>query len=519
MKLRRLYLASLTMMTLGSVLAIVLLTLTMQSHTAEIAIYDDMQRNFIQNPISKIKVQDSECQLPLTPLLQLEWPGIRPYCSCWLYSYSGTCTNKQLSRGCKNNGDDSPAILGKYKGIYLCAERLGLNYDSVEEEPPTGKCRAGMKKCGTSTEDWILCFPVHADCPINDIVFSHTRKPELANAGYQEIQIKYPDSKSNMFSFASEILSKPSWYIYQSNEQVDKPVIVQFGTGWNNLICFNPRQKLTPTAQYKYLSDHDTYKKECDPIADQRIDTRYTYLDTFNKYNLWVENGYLPIMDKLQDFDAQSLNYNVDIFKRGYLHLDSKCLLEGSSQVYEIKSQIVDVLSFKDPEFNKKAFFVSCFCLLGLVVLFAVISMLSTCESKKTTWCHWVMGLVITLMTVAVIALVFAIQSKGSERSDRIAKLYPKNCGDKLTNMVIQNSYDNSYGEEVCFFIIVIVFSVAVVIHFIYLVLKPFEKKKKSRDHSPEYEHAYQKSPADVHHLDQHPYAAFDEKYDVGLYD
>ena len=519
MKLRGLYLISMIMMTLGSILAIVLLTLTMQSHASEFAVYDDIQRNFIQNPISKIKVQDSECALPLTPLLQLEWPGVRSYCSCWLYSYSGTCTNKQLSRGCKNNGNDLPAVLGKYKGIYLCAERLGMNYDSIEEDPSNGKCKDGMKKCGISTEDWILCFPAHIDCPINDLIFSSTHKPELTKSGYKEIQIKYPDSSSNVFSFAREILSKPSWYIYYSNEQVSKPIIVQFGIGWNNLICFNPRQKLTPIAQYKYLNDHDVYKKECDPIADQRFDTRYSYLDTYNKYNLWVENGYLPIMDKLQDFDAQSLNYNVDIFKRGYLHLDSQCLFEGNTQIYELKSQVIDVLSFKDPSFNKKAYFVSCFCFLGLAIFFAFISMFSTCDSKKTTWCHWIMGLVVALMIVAVIFLVFTIQSKGSDRSDRISKLYPKNCGDKLTNLVIQTSYINSHKEEVFYLVIVVVLCLSVIVHIVYLILKPYEKKKKTHEETHEYDHVYHESPADVHHLDEHPYAAFDEKHDIGLYD
>jgi hypothetical protein len=519
MKLRGLYLASLILLTLGSVLAIVLLALTMQSNVSEFAIYDDIQRNFIQNPISKIKVQDSECTLPLTPLLQLEWPGIRPYCSCWLYSYSGRCTNKQLSRGCKTNGDVSPSVLGKYKGIYMCAERLGVNYDSIVEEPADGKCSEGMKKCGTSTEGWILCFPAHTDCPINDLIFSTTHKPELTKNDYKEIQIKYPESHSNIFSFASEILAKPSWYIYYSNEQTSKPIVVQFGVGWNNLICFNPRQKLTPIDQYKYLNDHDAYKKECSAIAHQRFDTRYNYLDTYNKYNLWVENGYIPIMDKLQDFDAQSLNYNVDIFKRGYLHLDSKCLFDGETQIYELKSQVIDVLSFKDPSFNKKAYFVSCFFFLGLAIFFAVISIFSTCDSKKTTWCQWTMGLISASMIAVVIFLVLSIQSKGSIRNDHISKLYPKNCGDKLTNLVIQTSYNNSHREAIFFLVIVVVLGLGVVAHFVYLVLKPCEKKPKSHDDTKDYDRIYHESPAKVHHLDDHPYAAFDEKHDVGLFD
>jgi hypothetical protein len=514
MKLRGLYLTSMITMTAASLIAIIFLALTLHSYDYEFPIYDDIKKNFIQNPISNIRVQISPCILPSSPLFDFQWPGISPYCSCWLYSYAGACTNKQRSSGCKNKGNISQAPLNKYKGVYICADRQNQDYDSMAEIQPDEQCQQGTKKCGTSSEGWNICFPANSLCPINDIIFSVSKREDLIRNQYKEIEIVYPSENSNVMNINNSITTKLNWFIYYSHSEISKPFVIQFNVGYKGNICLHPEEKLVPISQYKYLNDIEKYKKDCDSIMSQKYDNRYTYLDSYNQYNLWVENGFLPIMENLQDFDGQSLNYEFDIFKRGYIHINDLCRLDGSSKIYELKSQIIDMLSFKSIAYNKKAYFVTCFIALGFAILFGLIGMCSSCDSKSTTLCQWILSLITALLIIAALTLTILMYIKGTERSDKISKIYPKKCGDSLTNLAIEQSYNNSHRDAAYFLAIVGILGLGIVIFAIYTILKPYEKKSKKKHHkkSNDYELQTQNS-------DQHQYEAFDNQHDVGIYD
>lgn len=517
MRLRGLFCTASAIMVCAAIVGIVLLSLTYKSYGAELPMYEDMKKNFIQAPLTKILVQESPCQSPSVPLFDFQWPGIKPFCSCWLYSSSGTCTLKQNRSGCRTKGDIPPVPLTKYKGVYLCAEKAVFDYDNLTEVESGKACPDGFKACGTSADNWSLCFPISNNCPINDILFSQKKRDDLKNQNYKELEIKYPQANPAL-NFGQMITQKSDWYIYYTNTQINKPIIVQFGVGYKNQICIYPQEILAPTTPYKYLRDEDNYHKECSPIDSQSVDTRYKYLDTHNQYNFWTENSIVNQMNSLPDFDGQSLNYEFDIFQRGYLHIDAKCLYDGDQKVYSLKSQIIDVLSFNYmPSYNRFAYFTSCIVILVIAIIFGLITM-CVASKERTTLRDWVMGLILVSFIITVFALTIVMYIRGRQRGQEIDKIYAKNCGDDLTNISINQSYNNHRRDSRYFLAVIGVLGLGIILYMIYSCLKPCEKENDIN--------------TDLHHVnvDQNEnnatkrhegkdYQPFDTYQDVGLYD
>ena len=517
MRLRGLLCTASAIMVCAAIISIVLLSITYKSINTELQMYDEMKKNFVKSPLSQITVHETPCQFPLVPLFGLQWPGIMPFCSCWFTSSAGSCTVKQNRNGCRNKGNIPPVPLTKYKGVYLCAEKTADDYDGLTEVEPEKPCPEGYKACGTSSDNWSLCLPVSSNCPINDIVFSQSKRDDLKSQNYKEVEVKYAQAGS-VLNFGQVITQKSSWYIYYTNTQITKPIIVQFTVGYKGKACIYPQEVLAPTTPYKYLRNEDNYRNECSSINSQSLDTRYTYLDTYNQYNFWTENGVVNLMNTLPSFDGQSLNYEFDIMQRGYLHIDAKCLYEGNQKVYPLKSQIIDVLSFKYmPSYNRYAFFVSCIVFLVIAVIFGIITM-CVAQNEKTTLCDWIMGFILVSFIITVFALTIVMYIRGRERGQEIDKIYAKNCGDSLTNLAIGHSYENHRRDSRYFLAVIGVLGLGIVLYIIYSCLKPCERDTNINANL----HSVNVDP-NVTNLgtkhDGKDYQPFDAEKDVGLYD
>jgi hypothetical protein len=507
-------------MVCAAIVGIVLLSMTYKSYGKELPMYDDIKKNYIQTPLKKITLQESPCQAPLTRLFDFEWPGIKPFCSCWFTSSVGACSYKQSRNGCKTKGDIPPVPLSKYKGVYLCAEKTAYDYDGLTEVEPGRVCPDGLKACGTSTDSWNLCFPVSSDCPINDIVFSPTKRNDLKDQFYKEIEVSYSKSGS-VLNFGEVVTQKASWFIYFTNAQITKPIIVQFSVGYKNQICIYPQEILAPTTPFKYLRNEEDFRKECTAIDSKTVDTRYVYLDTYNQYNFWTENSIVTQMNNLPDFDGQSLNYEFDIFQRGYLHLDAKCLYEGDTKIYSLKSQIMDVLSFNYmTSYNRKAFFISAIVLLVIAVIIGIVAMCTATE-ERTNCCNWITGFIVVAFVITAFALTIVMYIRGRQRGQDIDKIHAKNCGDELTNLAINQSYMNHRRDSIYFLSVIGVLGFGIILYLIYTCLKPCEKDTPRHHFSAELHgvNVDDKESNSVKRHDGKDYQSFDTRQDVGLYD
>lgn len=445
-----------------AIIVIVLISLVYTGYQSQLVFYQALKKNVIQQPLLSITFQNSPCVGTLSPLLDLQWPGVNRICKCLFNNAIGPCTYKQLRSGCSNTGNVSPIPYTKYKGVYLCGERLDTNYDLMAEVLPTSECPNNMKLCGNSSNNSKLCFDKNKPCPLNDIVFSVSAKPDLLARGYSEIPVTYDGSVSLQFN--STITTRQNWYIYYSNQEVEKQIISEFRLGYEKRTCFHPVEKVVPKDQYRFLLDRDYLVSNCSEIANQRFDSFSRYLDTYSMYNLWLENEIFSAIDGVTPgFEADSVLYDFDLFIRGYYHVNNECLSSGSTVLFEKRSDIFSLLSFDDELYNKRAFFIAVVAMMVITIasLFTL-SLFLLCDKNPHLF-HIIFTILGLVLMIVVLGLVSAMLAKHRHQFKALEDISDRFCGDSQTSPAISESSSTSKKTVQYFIAAIVLILIAIV--------------------------------------------------------
>jgi hypothetical protein len=422
-----------------SIIGLVLLSLVYNNYGSEYTFYQAVKKNVDQGPIYSVISQNSPCVGRLSPLLNLRWGGIKRICKCLLGSSGSACSSKQLRSGCYNTGSVMPIEYARYKGVYLCAERYSATYDSIVEVTPASACPEGTRLCGKFGDGFKLCYSKDQRCPVNDILFSSSVRPDLIARGYSEVPVVY-DAPSYL-DLNSNITNRNSWYIYYSFSEIEKQLVSEFRMGYKNQTCFHPAEKIVPKEQYEFLNEIDQLVSSCSNIASQVFDNSTRYLDTYSMYNLWLENAVLSSMNGVTPgFEPESVIYDFDLFARGYYHISEECLYDGATKVFNRKSDIISLLSFVDDSYNKRAFYIAVMIFLAIVFAVAVTLMIFLLCDKKLGGFHFIMSGVAIIMLIVVLGLIAAMLAKHRGQFDQLNLLTQRTCGDVQIASAISNS-------------------------------------------------------------------------------
>ena len=420
--------------------------------------FQDVENNLKQNFIQSIDIQKTPCQDSSNNSFNLTFEGVDPFCLCNSNkNYAGACNkHDRQSTSCDDTSEIKKKKINNLKKIYFCKTINSITYDKVENiNMETKLCKKEFKVCGKDSFS-SLCFPKMLDCPINDIIISDTKRSDLLD--YTE--------KSETSPSTNEII-----YLYFTNKKIDNDIPVDFKIGLNE-ICIDPNEEITYTSQFPYFKKQ--YDEKCDSeIGNKNIDFRYKKIYSLNKFQLYNDNGITnQIKEKYEIFDTKTLNYQIDIFSRPFIHFSTNC--KNNINIIKNKSltkiSILDIITLSD----------SHMLIFTVGIFFAGLALMASCASLIiNVCCSWNSKLynlkklfipfsIVIVFFLVVIILNFVTMSDNNKKIEILDELYSSNCGDYFFNQFISKGRDSSRKQNKDNIIIIILFFLGIFLILIY---------------------------------------------------
>ena len=231
----------------------------------------DVENNLKRNFIESIEIQKSPCLKPLKNILNLNFGGVKSFCYCNSSKYyEGDCKKfDKTNLNCNVISEmDSKKILN-LKKLYFCGKPNIISYDKIENIDKEKKiCKNNFKICGKDSLN-SLCFPEKINCPINDIIISNFKRPDLINLNYTEKFEKSPSTNENIF-------------LYFTNTKIENKIPVDFKIGLKE-ICINPEEEISIKKQFIFFKKE--FDLKCDlKIGNKNTDFRFSKIYSLDKY-------------------------------------------------------------------------------------------------------------------------------------------------------------------------------------------------------------------------------------------
>lgn len=451
----------------------------------ETPIFEDLEKNFQKSPFVAIKLSHHQCEYPFVSLFQLKWEGIQEYCECWLFTYMERCSSNQLRQGCYHRGNIPSQPLDKYKGTYVCAERLtALDYDSLKQVPESESCPIDHRQCAKAN-GYKFCIRTSDSCPINDIVISNSKRADLVSDRYFELEFEGRPIKSRLEFVPDSVTAKPTWFLYYTQTKIDNNFVVDFRLAYQ-APCPHPREKLFYGFPHEYLTDYDYYVNFCTKFNQQGEDSRFRHIDDVSFYALLQENGMVSKLEDEINFDLNSVNYPIKLFHRGYVQFKDLCVASNKEPNHAkmVKSMLMVSLGSREITSLVESLFYWITVALWVCLFFVIFTLYYTWMVKETDGCNACCSELAALCLILPIALfaasVFYLQSKW----DALEAVAYKNCSDKLTNAMIDDSHEQQAKGKILIFIAIACLTLSVILLCAFKI--SFQKGSHPKDAKPD---------------------------------
>ena len=264
------------------------------------------------------------------------FPGFKKGCTCvglgyYYYSQSGeeevnigVCSTNQTLNKCKNIEKKDEQKLNFWNKGKFCSKSYEqsesefkgylffLNNSVLEGE----NCKAGYKNCGKLDDmNNYLCISNEEECPINDIIESNERLPDLEqNYSYTNIS----DNK----------------YFYYTNSS-DKPIISKLKVTEGKL-CIDRTYYYTEYPQY-ILDNNFAYYSCKTKIEGERYEKDFQILDTRKKRDFYLDSNidmasiYSEKNSPYFNFPLYSLEANMSLYAKRYIGYNKECLKKNGA--------------------------------------------------------------------------------------------------------------------------------------------------------------------------------------------
>ena len=460
---------------------IVLIAKTTKSLESDTGLYSDLGTNFSTMTLEAINISFEPCIAPFSPLFDIEIEGRNGYCRC----INKLHFNKICDSGspCTNRYGKSGFTVYNYRGVYLCGLRSQYSFDELSVAI-NGKCPDNYRICGKNTSVE-LCYPASAPCPINDIIISNEERPDLGLHGYSRAQvyngiITHSDQtitipKNSNFQHQSD-----NFIIYYTNTRIDKSLVIDFRLGHGS-ICANPEEEKAPIKQHELLLKQ--YLSECEtPIGGYKENPHFKHLDSINKKTLWKDNNVLTKL-KIPEFDINSIDYDLDLFYRSYVHFESKCVdkVNEKDDSELTKSSLMNKLATNTKSFMW-GFLIALICLSSIYPVFFIVWAIEAIvdEIKEKTRKRYIF--IGSLSLIVILILVSILFSHNIPAYSLIKTLQEEECGDSIVTALTSGKSTN-IERNFNYYLIIICLNVAgIIVSLILFFIRPPKKSSKNEN-------------------------------------
>lgn len=447
----------------------------------EIPIFEDLEKNFQRSPFVSIKLSHHQCEHPFVSLFQLKWEGVQEYCECWLFTYLEGCSSNQLRQGCYRRGNVPSQSLDKYKGAFVCGERLnGLDYDNIKQVSESESCPENHRQCAKEN-GYKFCVRNTDSCPVNDLVISSQKRADLVSDRYFELEFESKPFKSHIDFIPDLVTQKPKLYLYYSQTKTNNNFVIDFRLAYQDP-CLHPREKLFYGFPHEHLTDYDYYVNFCTKFNDQSLDTRFKHIDDIGFYALLQENGVVSSLEDDINFDLDSINYPIKLYHRGYVQFKDECVTLNEELAYGklAKSMLMVSLSSRDMASFIDTLFYWLTVVLWVCLFLEIFILYYTCIVKDTDGCNACCSGFVAICMLPPIALFVAAAFYLQAKWTALEAVAYKNCSDQLTNAMIDDSHEQQSKGKILIFIGIAALSFSAILLCAFKVY--FEKSSQSRE-------------------------------------
>ncbi len=460
--LRTCQLVSVLFAIVATVTGLVFAYLVSQRFSYEVPIFEDLEKNFQRSPFISIRLSSHQCEHPLVSLFQLKWEGIQEYCECWLFTYTEGCSSNQLRQGCYRKGNVPSQSLDKYKGTFVCAEKLNsLDYDNLKQVPEAESCPENHRQCAKENGQK-FCVLSGDSCPINDLIISDQKRPDLIADRYYELEFEGRLIKSSLEFVTNSITQKPKWFLYYSQTKTNNNFVIDFRLVYQKP-CLHPREKLYYGFPHEYLIDYDYYVNFCSRFNGHDFDTRFKHINSVGLYGLLQENGVIASLEDDNNFDLDSVNYPVNLYHRGYVHFKDACVTANDDARYArpTKSSLMVSLSSRElASFIDSLFYwltVGLWVCLVLEIFILYYTLMVNDADGCNACCSGFTAFCLLPPIALFVVTAFYLQNKWTA----LEKVAYQKCGDALTNALIDDSYEQQSKGKIFIFVAIAALSVS----------------------------------------------------------
>ena len=240
------------------------------------------KKSLIQQPMIYFNVDNGTNQIANQHIFSY-WEGMNSIQKCWCEKY-----NKEKHyceyRKCQTVVDRVAGFnLPIWKNTsFVSQNSIYHNYFTLlkNAKPYRESCDEGHKPCGLlDSFNQTLCLLENETCPLNQIELSNSSTPS--------------DIFTNKSAVNTTLLNDNITYLHTSNAEINSHIIIEVVFGPKSFCFYFNRRKLGPPDYWYEIS---STSGKCTNYFGYEIDYNYISLDKYSKFNVYNENGIIPII-------------------------------------------------------------------------------------------------------------------------------------------------------------------------------------------------------------------------------
>ena len=238
------------------------------------------------------------------------WPGTKSGSHSRLTLITSTSPCFSVDKNCVNVKSTPSVPITKWKGKQFTVHS-SYSYDDLYAKtvPYGSSCPSGKKQCGIlDTMNNTLCMEDYEECPINLMIFSNSpTKPEKYDYDFKTVL--YNNTINNV-------------YLHYTNQAVDRYIITSKWTVSDDDVCIHPNDY---NSHYKNCI-LDNYHYTCRSVYGVETNHFYQKIDTYDKYNLYEENGIIDELNKAEWYPISNFNFQrTSLYFCPFIGYDRQC--------------------------------------------------------------------------------------------------------------------------------------------------------------------------------------------------
>ena len=421
---------------------------------------------------------------------------------------------------CKDISGIKPVPYKIWRKTSLCSEKLNSSYFDYDIVSNEEVCPYGKKPCGIiDTMNNIICVRENLNCPIHSLqviekpdIVKQTENNNNQNSKDSKdlntmmeainkennfsddlntnINMNLKDLNNNisknttnllnsMNSYSGEVennnypnilpnlnptypLNKNFSYInlsdnkillYSQSESQKGRIPVQFKIS-DSIPCKDPYYKNLQHSLYEL--DFYLNRKQCKDIHGKFYDSSYYVLDSYDYLYVINDNYILDDLQQLPNFDLQTLQYDINLYYKSYVGVNSKCFKDLKQQM--TKKALKDMINLKEKTELVLFYIGICFMFSIITVCIFSISVFVTCFVDNLV-SRYVISIVPIVMGLFHIILEFTLNNLNENYFEKIDILQDPECLDETTALVFYDYYSNvtSTGFKLIIYTIIII--------------------------------------------------------------